>query len=268
MGVRYVNGRVTPRKDYERSTQGKYGTLRPIPEGGRMKYLLSIIMVICLFPWTAEAGVPGKVKSVMKSTVLLVDKDSEPYCSGFIAEDRKGVSHVWTALHCCSAGVQEVSGKKYVTYMYRNARHTSSIVHVSDGDSNGTDICRLPGTANRHTTDLRIGDIRWIKYPNDGTLQDRELWAVQPYFDEAIITVKGTTIDLKGDAIHYSRLWRITPDDLNFRMTWVSGIILPGMSGSPVVDNRGVVLGVVSRWYGDAIFPVGGIAMFNTTNLD
>jgi len=210
------------------------------------------------------AGTPRKVKRVMKDTVLLIN-EGEPYCSGFVAKDRKGVSRVWTAGHCCAPAFIQ---RTFVRYIYKGSEYASSHIMSSDMDPNGTDICRVPGTANRHRTRLEIVDQEWVEDPNDGVILDRDLWAVQPYWKQVVITIKGNDIVLRGNELKYSKLWRIDPGDRNFRMTWVSGVILPGMSGSPVVDGKGGVVGVVSKWFGDAIFPVGGVAMFNTSSLD
>jgi len=230
---------------------------------------------------------PARVRRVQKYTALIYN-DNQAVCSAFVAKDGQGRSYVWTAGHCCQRGLAyrtrtEQKPATRIEYEYQGRRYFSAPLKLADICPTGTDICRLPGTRNRHKTKLQIrGNLPLRKFKKGkDTVQeyDRWLYSVSPfpaYPNGAVWKRHGyrategktATVAITEDELLIQPIFRVGVHELNFRITVFTALFQPGMSGSPIVTDQGVVVGVLKAYRFDSSWPLGHGAMFNTSGLD
>lgn len=181
------------------------------------------------------------ISRVMKKTVVML-LDDKPFCSGVIANDPEGQKHVYTAAHCCviylktgMPGVALTSNNKKIDLLPLTQYSFSPV----------SDACKLDIKDGQGiTTKIKIAPIK----------ESRELFGVSafPYYSPSErvprIFVMGKTFDNPNHLV-------------------VSTQVHPGMSGSPVINLRGDVVGFMIAHFPRAPYPNGIISIMDTTGF-
>jgi len=167
------------------------------------------------------------INKVMKKTVVLM-LDDKAFCSGVIAKDNKGVTSIFTAGHCCA--VYERYGEVRPSVItYDNRRIFTKDINISPV----TDACKMGIDAKRKPiTSIKIGPL--------GT--QRNLFGVSAYPNYSP-SQRIPRLFVMGKLLEDPFLYV------------VSGEVFPGMSGSPVIDPKGTVVGFMAAHYLNTPFP-------------
>jgi len=189
-------------------------------DGGGVK-VESLMPELSVATPTSKVNHPQKVMDkVMKKTVVMLAQD-RAFCSGVIARDDENKMFVYTAAHCCAVYVGYGIQPEALTYDNRTIKlfmpDDSRMTNISEG----TDACRLeikPG--NKVTTNVKTGPLG-----RQATLFGVSAFPnYSPSQRVPAISVMGKTF---FSGTHY-----VTSSSVN-----------PGMSGSPVIDVNGRVVG-------------------------
>ena len=165
----------------------------------------------------------GQEESADEFVVALVDSAGVPYCSGFQSE-----GYVITAAHCVDNGPLRVG-------YHDTMRDENSWENVLEADL----------LAVNTTMDVAILSSRYAQY--DMRLRERPV-AVGEHITAIGHAARVPYQHSHGQVSHTTRgalpVWPIEP----FFTT--DTILVPGMSGGPVLDSQGLVVGVVSFTFG------------------
>lgn len=184
---------------------------------------------------------PDKLLSnVIKRTVMLT-LEGAPFCSGILATDPTGRTYVYTAAHCCAVYESRPIMQAAITTQV-NTTFTIKAPTDASYAADTLDACRL-----ETTTPLRSP----IKI---APLTDRNLFVVSafpnysPYERITRLFVVGRLIEEGGLLV-------------------TSGNVFPGMSGSPVIDRAGNVVGIAVAHYLNTPYPNCIITPLNDTGF-
>jgi len=157
------------------------------------------------------------------SVVALVYEDGRVYCTGFLAEGR-----VVTADHCIDGASHVYVGLRSGMTSDRNGWHRARRVEVLAED-NTHDVAILETPSRRALPELRLRDAPVVA--GEEVMSIGHPWAI-PYF-HSFGHVSGRTRGGFGN-------WPTHP----FFLT--DAVVRPGMSGGPVIDTSGMVVGINS----------------------
>ena len=225
------------------------------------KLLIVLILVLISVPAIAERDFEQywpkvskkKLGYVQRKTVVLYVSQGDvevPFCSGFIAKNKRGKTKIWTAQHCCLVWNNLKSKPIYKTFDEK--RHEG---RSYDMDSFGTDTCRVD-PIDVHRTKLKISRLKmrhkflWQR--------DKFLWLVTNY----------PRFRADPDLL-IQKAYRISAYDEDTRYMMTSVISLGGMSGSPIVDRHLRVVGIHVAVESESNWPIGYYIPFaNTSYLE
>jgi len=167
------------------------------------------------------------INRVMKKTVVMM-LDDKAFCSGVIAKDAKGTASVFTAGHCCEV-YERYDNVRPSVITYDNRR-----IFVKNPEiSRLTDACKMEIDSKRKvTTSIKIGPL--------GT--QRNLFGVSAYVNYSP-SQRVPRLFVMGKLLETPYLYV------------VSGEVFPGMSGSPVVDTKGTLVGFMVAHYTNTPYP-------------
>ena len=191
---------------------------------------------------------PSWSKNRDKQVVLLKasfgGEETRPFCSGVMAKDPdSGNTFLWTAAHCCEATIDE---EIEVVFGNGKVKHSDPIGFYMM-DTKGMDVCRV-SIQERHRSNVQLGSLPFMwSRPGHMPEEDHALY-IMTHFPNYC------NLEVSRDSQHnWCEQWgmRMTCSDVDssriFYMAFKgSG---GGMSGSPIFDLRGKVIGLLSAGY-------------------
>lgn len=198
------------------------------------------------------------VKKIQSYTVVLYYQN-KPIGSGVIAREDDGV-FLWTAEHVCSF-LKDEQKELTVIYEYRNHKHTGRITR-SSFDPMHTDICRVD-IGRTITSPLRIGPLEYVNYDEE---KGAETYKGKPMWREKELFLVQHFPEYPEEHLRVQKIYRVARSDENNWCTHVVGIVLPGMSGAPIFNKKGTIVGLGSGIRFDSPHPLSDIGLFETTS--
>jgi len=218
-----------------------------------MKNLLIAVLyttIFVVFLFTVTLAVPASALSKEPPQISTVKITGRCLGTGSVVKSPSGKRLLISAAHVCACA--ENKGKVLASF----SDGTTSSVRIIKKDWSA-DLCA--GAVSKNITALSIAnkvsymeEVNTFSYPHGaymeshGQVLDDMTWS----HDFSIEEVKKCPVTPK------SKVCRLT-----FTSTLTNLFGEPGSSGSPVMDDKGDMVGVITSWYGDNSFSAGMVPL-------
>lgn len=215
-----------------------------------LKYVLTPILLVLSPTLYAWQDYPPFQDLVSKSTVVLTQITDEgslhEFCSGSHVRDKDGL-FIYTAAHCCDITDPTPIYAEDIDGML----HPLERITIKSLDTDGYDICRITPSNPLPIPSIKQGKPLQIYRDVDGVKREDIRMYISSHFPRyCSINPFERGIPIASDWC-FQRAYMLTrydndPSRIMFVSTKGSG---PGMSGSPILNIQGDLIGILSTGY-------------------